>query len=66
MKVRRQVAGGNRVEVVVVAVNPVERGCEGLIAAGVGRDVADAQPERNLRVPLYDRPSGVERAVDIA
>ena len=65
-EIRRQIAGRDRVEVVVIAVNPVERGGERLIAARVGRDVADAQPERNLRVPPDNRPRGVERAVNVS
>jgi hypothetical protein len=29
-------------------------------------DVADAEPEWNLRMPRDDRPRGVERTVDVA
>ena len=66
MEIRRQIAGGDGVEVVVVAVNPVDAGAERLVASGLVSDVADAQPERNLGMPRDDRPRGVERAVDVA
>jgi hypothetical protein len=42
MKVRRQIAGGDGVEVVVVAVNPVDRRTERFVAPVFVGDVADA------------------------
>jgi hypothetical protein len=66
MEILRQIAGGDDVEVVVVAVNPVDPGAERLVTAVVVGYVADAQPERNLGVPGHDRARGVERAVDVA
>jgi hypothetical protein len=66
MEIRGQVAGGDGVEVVVVAVNPVDRGAGGLVAPVLSGEVSDAQPERNLGMPRDDRPRGVERAVNVA
>ena len=65
MQILRQIAGGYRVEVVVVAVDPVEACAERLVAAEIVRDVTDAQPEWNLGMPRNDGPRGVERAVDV-
>jgi hypothetical protein len=45
MKVGRQIAGRDGVEVVIVAVNPVDAGPERFVPAVVGGDVADAEPE---------------------
>jgi hypothetical protein len=65
MKVGRQIAGRDRVEVVVVAVNPVDRRAERFVsAAGVG-DVPDAEPERNLGMVRDDGPRRVECAVNV-
>ncbi len=61
-----QIAGRNRVEIVVVAVNPVNRCAERLVAARIIGDVADAQPEGNLGMARGDRARGVEGAVDVA
>jgi hypothetical protein len=66
MEIRGQIAGGDRVEVVVVAVNPIDRHADGFVAPVFGGEVPDAQPERNLGVTRDDRPRGVERAVDVA
>jgi hypothetical protein len=66
VKVRRQIAGRNRVEIVVVAVDPVDRHAERFVMSLLVGDVADAQPERNLGMARDDRPGGVERAVDVA
>jgi hypothetical protein len=66
MEIRRQIAGRDRVEVVVVAVDPVDGCAEWLIPSCVRRDVADAEPEGNLGMPRDDRSRGVERAVDVA
>jgi hypothetical protein len=66
VKVRRQIAGGDGIEVVVVAVDPVDRRAEGFVTSLLVGDVADAQPERNLGMARDDRPRGVERAVDVA
>jgi hypothetical protein len=65
-EVLRQVVSRDGVEVVVVAVNPVDPGAERLVPALLVGDVADAEPERDLRVPRHDRARGVERAVDVA
>jgi hypothetical protein len=61
-----QIAGRDRVEVVVVAVDPVDRCAERLIPSQVRRDVADAEPEGDLGMPRDDRSRRVERAVDVA
>ena len=66
MEIRRQIAGGDGVEVVVVAVDPVDASAERLVAAGFVGDVADAEPERDLGMARDDRARGVERAVDVA
>jgi hypothetical protein len=66
VQIRRQISGGDGVEVVVVAVNPVDRGARGLVAPVLGGEIPDAQPERDLGMPRDDRPRGVERAVDVA
>jgi len=65
-EIRRQIAGLDRIEVVVVPVNPVHTGADRLVTAVVVGDVADAEPEWNLRMPRDDRPRSVERAVDVA
>jgi hypothetical protein len=66
MQIRGQITGGDRIEVVVVAVDPVDRRAERLVAAVIGRDVADTEPERRLGVARDNRPRRVERAVDVA
>ena len=66
MEIRRQIAGGYRVEIVVIAVDPVDRRAERFVAPVLVGDVADAQPERNLGMPRHDRAGGVEGAVDVA
>jgi hypothetical protein len=66
MHILGQRAGRDRVEVVVVAVDPVDGRAERLVGASVRRDIADAQPERNVRVGSDDGARGVERAVDVA
>jgi hypothetical protein len=65
-EIRGQLAGGDRVEVVVVAVNPVDGGTERFVAPGFVGDVADAEPERNVGMPRDDAARRVERAVDVA
>jgi hypothetical protein len=65
-QVLRQVVGRDRVEVVVVAVDPVDAAAERLVGAGSVRDVADAEPERNLGVARDDGSRGVECAVNVA
>jgi hypothetical protein len=62
----RQIAGRDRVEVVVVAVNPVDAAAERLVAALLVGDVAHAQPEWNAGMRRDDLPRGVERAVDVS
>jgi hypothetical protein len=66
MKIRWEISGGDGVEVVVVAVNPVDRRRERFVPSSFVGDVADAQPERNPGMARDDRPGGVERAVDVA
>jgi len=66
MEILRQIAGGDGVEVVVVAVNPVDAGAEGLVSTLFVGDVADAEPEGNLGVARDDGSRGVECAVDVA
>jgi hypothetical protein len=66
MKIRRQITGCDGVEVVVVAVNPVDRRGEGLVAAYVVGDVADAEPDRDFRMSPDDVARRVERAMDVA
>jgi hypothetical protein len=66
MQICRQIAGRDRVEVVVVAVDPVNGRAERLVGAGGGRDVADAQPEWNLRMRRDDRARRVEGAVNVS
>ena len=66
MQIRRQRAGGDGVEVVVVAVNPVDRGAERFVAPIAGGDVADAEPERHLGMARDDGARGVEGAVNVA
>jgi len=65
MQVRRHAPGRDRVEVVVVAVNPVDGSADRLVAAVLVGNVADAEPERDLGVPRDDRAGWLERAVDI-
>jgi hypothetical protein len=66
MEAVRKIARGDGVEVVVVAVDPVDRRAERFVTSVFVGDVADAQPERNLGMARDDRPGGVERAVDVA
>jgi hypothetical protein len=66
MEIVRQVAGRDRVEVVVVAVNPVNARAKRLVATVIVGDVADAEPEGNVRVTGDDGARSVERAVDVA
>jgi hypothetical protein len=74
MKIGREIAGGDGVEVVVVAVNPVDGRADGFVAAacpersrgGVGCEVPDAEPERDVGAARDDLSRRVERAVDVA
>ena len=66
MEIRWQIAGGDGVEVVVVAVDPVDPCAERLVSAEFVGDVADAQPDRDLGMPPNDGARRVERAVDVA
>ena len=61
-----QVAGGDRVDVVIVAVNPVDTGAQRLVTAVFVGDVANAEPEGNVGVRRDDRPRRVEGAVDVS
>src|SRR5581483_1688207 len=54
------------VEVLVVALDPVERRDRFEVFAVVAGDVADTAPHRNVRVTPHDRVNGVELAVDVA
>jgi hypothetical protein len=66
IEIRRQIAGRDRVEVIVVAVNPVDGDAERFVPSGIIGDVADAEPERNIGMPRDDAARGVERAVNVA
>jgi hypothetical protein len=66
MEIRREISRGDGVEVVVVAVDPVDGSADGFIPATFVGDVADAQPERHLGMARDNRPGGVERAVNVA
>jgi hypothetical protein len=66
MQIRRQLAGGDGVEVVVVPVDPVHRRAERLVRAALRRDVADAQPEWDAGVARDDPARVLERAVDVS
>jgi hypothetical protein len=63
MQVRRQIAGRDGVEVVVVAVDPVDGGAERFVTSLFVGDVADAEPERDLGMPRDDGARGVEGPV---
>jgi hypothetical protein len=54
------------VEVFVVALDEMDRRARGEILAVVAGHVADADPERDIGVPLHDEIDGVELAVDVA
>jgi hypothetical protein len=54
------------VEILVVAFDEVERGRGREVLAVVARDVADADPQRHVGVPLHDELNGAEFAVDVA
>jgi hypothetical protein len=66
MQIRREISRGDGVEVVVVAVDPVDRRTERFVVPRFVGDVADAQPEGDLGMPGDDPARGVERAVDVA
>lgn len=66
VQIRRQIPGCDRVEVVVVAVNPVDRSAQGFVPAVLVGDVADAQPEGNVRMAGDNRARLGERAVNVA
>jgi hypothetical protein len=61
-----ELTGRDCVEVVVVAVRPVERRTDRLVEAGVGGNVAYAQPQGNVRMLRDDVAGGGEVAVDVA
>jgi hypothetical protein len=54
------------IEVVVVAVDEIDRRSDGLVVPLLVGEVTDAQPERNVRVPGGDRARRVEGAVNVA
>jgi hypothetical protein len=66
VEVRRQITGRNRVEVVVVAVDPVDPRARRLVRTRSGRDVANTEPERDVGMACDDGARRVERAVDVA
>jgi hypothetical protein len=57
---------GQDVEVLVVALDEIERRRRLEVLALVARDVADADPQRDVAVPTHDVLNGVECAVDVA
>ena len=54
------------VEVLVVALDEVERRPRREVLPVVARDIADADPDQDIGVPLHDEIDGVELAVDVA
>ena len=66
MQIRRQIAGRDGVEVVVVAVDPVDRSAERLVAPVRVGDVADAEPEGDVGMARDDAARGGEIAVNVA
>jgi hypothetical protein len=66
MQIRREIGRGDGVEVVVVAVNPVDVRAERLVSAPIVGDIADAQPDGDVGMFRDDRPGRVERAVNVA
>jgi len=66
MQIRRQIAGRDGVEVVVVAVDPVDRGAQRFVAPVLVGDVADAEPEGDVGMARDDAARGGEIAVDVA
>jgi hypothetical protein len=65
MQILRQLTR-DRVEVVVVAVNPVDPRAERFVPPLFVGNVADAEPERDVGMTRDDLPRRVERAVDVA
>jgi len=57
---------GDAIEVLVVPLDPVQRFHRLGVDAAAAREIADAQPERYLRVPFHDSPRRWKVAVDIA
>ena len=66
MQIRREIARGDGVDIVVVAVDPVDRRADGFVESRISRQVPDREPERDLGMPRNDRLRGGERAVDVA
>jgi hypothetical protein len=62
----RQLAGRDRVEVLVVPLDPVERRVEWLVTPAVVGDVADAEPVRHVWMPPHDPAHALDVAVDVA
>src|SRR5687767_15695248 len=56
---------GNAVEVLVVALDPVKRLWRIGIRACPARNIADAEPDRNVRVPIHGGSQRLEVAVDV-
>jgi hypothetical protein len=65
LKSWREIARRDRVEVVVVAVDPVDRRADGLVPPLGAGQVPDRKPPGDLGMPRDDRPRGLERAVDV-
>jgi hypothetical protein len=65
-QVWRQTAQGNRVEIVVVAVNPVDRRAERRVVAVFGGDVTNAEPAPDLGMRRDDAAGVGKGAVDVA
>ena len=57
---------GNDVEILVVALDPVERPDWREVVTVVAGDVAHLQPERHVSVPLHDLLNGIEGPVNVA
>src|SRR3990167_5673957 len=70
VQLRRGRAAGQRlrddVEILVVALDPVERRGRIEILAVVARHVPDRHPQRYVGVPRHDRAHRVERTVNVA
>jgi hypothetical protein len=66
MKTGGQVARRDEVEILVIALDPVDRRREGFVPSGCIGYVADAQPERDVRMPSDDPACLLESPVDVA
>jgi len=66
MKVRRQIAAGDSIEVLVVALDPEEWCVERLVMSVAVGNIADTKPIVNLGMLPHDTADGHEIAMDIA